>query len=287
MFEITMLGTSSGAPTQERGLSSVAVRHEGGVFLLDCGEGTQRQMMKFGVSYMKVQAVFISHTHLDHWLGLIGLIETMNLNGRAEPLAVYAPKGLAEFAGRRPFVKFFELKEGALADFGEFYASAFPTRHSPGSFGFVFEEKGRRRFYEDKAKKLGIKGPMFSQIMEKGELKVNGKKVLLKSVTYAQPGRKLVYTSDTAPCAATAKAAKGADLLIHEATFSEEHAQEAKDAQHSTAAQAAEIAKKAGAKRLLLTHISGRYKDASQLLEEAKKIFPSSLAAHDGMKLEA
>ena len=286
MFEITMLGTSAAVPTPHRNLSSIAVRKDGDVYLLDCGEGTQRQMMKCGVSYMKVKAIFISHLHLDHWLGMLGLIETMNLNGRQEQLTVYAPAGLSDFAGKRQFVKFVELKEGALADFGEFSVSAFATKHSPHSFGFSFQEKERRRFYEEKAHAAGVRGQLFSKIMKEGELKIGGKKVLLKNITYLQPGKKLVYTSDTAPCAAVAKAAKGADLLIHEATFSEEHEAEAKEANHSTAAQAAQIAKKAGAKKLLLTHISGRYRDTTPLLEEAKKHFAAVQVAEDGMKLE-
>ena len=287
MFEITMLGTSAAMPGIHRGLSAVAVRKDGEVFLLDCGEGTQRQMMLFGVSYMKVKAIFISHTHLDHWLGMLGLIETMNLNGRTEQLTVYAPRGLSDFAGKRAFVKFAELKEGVLADFGEFSISAFATKHSPGSFGFVFEEKERRRFYEEKAHAAGVKGQLFSKIMKDGELKIAGKKVLLKNITYLQPGKKIVYTSDTAPCAATVKAAKAADLLIHEATFTEEHAAEAKEANHSTAQQAAQTAKKAGCKKLLLTHISGRYRDTAPLLEEAKKVFAATQVAEDGMRLEA
>ena len=290
MFEITMLGTSAAVPTPYRNLSSIAVRKDGDVFLLDCGEGTQRQMMKFGVSYMKIKAIFISHTHLDHWLGMPGLIDTMNMNGRTELLMVYLPNGLAErlaeLEGRRPFVKFVELKEGVLADFGEFSVSAFPTKHSPSSFGFVFEEKEKRRFYEDKAHAAGVKGQLFSKIMKEGELKIGGKKVLLKNITYLQAGKKIVYTSDTAPCAAVAKAAKGADLLIHEATFTDEHEAEAKEANHSTAAQAAQTAKKAGAKKLLLTHISGRYRDAAPLAEEAKKHFANVSVAEDGMKLE-
>ena len=286
MFEVTMLGTSAAVPTVQRNLSAIAVRRDGDVFLLDCGEGTQRQMMRFGVSYMKVKAVFITHLHLDHWLGMLGLIETMNLNGRTELLTVYCPKGLAEIAGKRAFVKFVELKEGKVATFEEFSVSAFSTKHSPHSFGFVFEEKEKRRFYEEKAHAAGLKGAMFKEILKNGEIKIGKKKVHLKDVTYLQSGKKLVYTSDTAPCPAIVKAAKNADLLIHEATFSDEHEGEAKEASHSTAAQAAAAAKNAGVKKLLLTHISGRYRDTAPLLEGAKKIFPTTLVSEDGMKLE-
>lgn len=285
MFEVTMLGTASAVPTIQRSLPSIAVRHEGDVFLLDCGEGTQRQMMRFGVSYMKVKAIFITHLHLDHFLGAFGLIETMRLNGRKEKLSVYGPRGSSAVFGKKEFLEVVEIDAKFSADFGDFAVSAFPTLHSRDSLGFVFEEKERRRFHEEKAKSLGLRGPMFTQIMQKGELSVGGKKVKLKDVTYVQAGKKLAYSGDTAPSAAVARAAKGADLLIHEATFCEDRKSEAAEAKHSTASQAAATAKKAGAKRLLLTHISGRYLDTKPMLEEAKAVFPETLVAEDGLKL--
>lgn len=286
MFEITFLGTSCAVPTVQRNLSSIAVRREGDVFLLDCGEGTQRQMMRFGVSYMKVKAIFITHLHLDHFLGAFGLIETMALNGRAEKLTIYGPIGAkATFGRTKEFVEIVEIDGKISADFGGFIASSFKVKHSRDSFGFAFEEKERLRFHEEKAKSLGIKGPMFTKIMKEGKLKIGKKTIKLSDVTYAQPGKKIAYTGDTAPCAETTKAAKGADLLIHEATFAEEKKGEAAEANHSTAQQAAEIAKKAGAKKLALTHISGRYKDTKILLGEAKSVFESVVVAEDGMAL--
>jgi len=285
MFEVTMLGTASAVPTIQRSLPAIAVRRDGDVYLLDCGEGCQRQMMRFGVSYMKVKAIFITHLHLDHFLGAFGLIETMGLNGRKEKLTIYGPKGANAVFGKKVFVDIVEIDEKFSLDMGEFTVSSFATAHSRDSLGFVFEEKERRRFYEEKAKSLGIKGPMFTQIMQKGELTLSGKKIKLKDVTYSQPGKKLAYSGDTAPSAAVARAAKDADLLIHEATFCEDRLAEAKEAKHSTAAQAAQAAKKAGAKKLLLTHLSGRYLDTRPLLEEAKKKFENVLVAEDGMKL--
>ena len=282
MFEVTLLGTSSGAPTVERSLPSIAVRREGDVFLLDCGEGTQRQMMRFGISYMRVKAIFITHLHLDHFLGAFGLIETMGLNGRTEKLSIYGPAGSKAVFGRKSFVEITEIDGKFSADFGAFSVSAFPVSHTNGALGFALQEKEKIRFHEEKAKSLGLRGPMFTEIMRKGELVVGKKKIRLQDVTYRQPGKKLVYSGDTAPCAATAKAAKGADLLIHEATFASDRVEEAKEAKLSTAAGAAQIAKKAGAKRLLLTHISGRYRDTSPLLDEAKKIFPETQMAQDG-----
>ncbi len=287
MFEITFLGTSCAVPTVQRGLSAIAVRKEGDVFLLDCGEGTQRQMMRFGVSYMRVKAIFITHLHLDHFLGAFGMIETMALNGRMEKLTIYGPPGSKATFGRpKEFVEVLEIDGRFSVDFGGFSVSAFPVKHSRDSFGFSFEEKEKRRFYEEKAKSLGLKGPMFSEIMANGKLKVGKKTIKLADVTYASPGKKIAYTGDTLPCAETFRAAKNADLLIHEATFADEKKGEAAEAKHSTASQAADIAKKAGVKKLLLTHLSGRYKDTKILLEEAKAIFENTLVAEDGMRLE-
>ncbi len=287
MFEVTVLGTASAMPTPARSLPSIAVRRDGDVFLLDCGEGTQRQMMRFGISYMKVKAIFISHLHLDHFLGAFGMFETMSLNGRKEKLMLYGPVGSKATFGRKDFLEVVEFSEGGpLADFGEFSISAFAVQHIPNSFGFLFEEKERVRFFEDKAKAAGLRGKMFSEIAEKGSLKVEGKTIRLKDITYSQEGKKLVYTGDTAPVASVAKAAKGADLLIHDSTFASDKEEEAKETRHSTAEDAARAAKKAGAKRLLLTHFSGRYADTSLLLSDAKKIFQEVSAAEDGMKIE-
>lgn len=285
MFEVTFLGTSAAVPTIQRNLSAIAVRRNGDIFLLDSAEGTQRQMMRFGLSYMKVKTIFISHLHLDHFLGVFGLVETMRLNGRKEKLSIYGPRGSKATFGKKDFVEIVEIDDKWTCDFGEFTASSFKTEHEHDSIGFVFEEKGKRRFHEDKAKGLGLKGPLFTKIMNEGKLKIGSKTVKLSDVTYEQPGKKLVYTSDTMPCAATAKAAKGADLIIHESTFAEDKKDEAKEAKHSTAAGAATIAAKAGAKMLALTHISGRYRDTKPLLDEAKAIFENVVIAEDGTKI--
>jgi ribonuclease Z len=286
MFEITFLGTASAMPTPKRGLTSIAVRKDGDVYLLDCGEGSQRQMMRFDVSYMKVRAIFISHLHLDHFLGVFGLLETMRLNGRKEKLTIFAPKGAQGVFGRKEFLEIIEIEDGTNADFGGFSATAVKNLHMDNSFGFVLEEKSKTRFYEEKAKAAGLKGVMFTQIQEKGSLKIGSKTVKLKDVSYVQLGKKLVYSGDTPACAAIAKAAKGADLLIHEATFASDKIDEAKETRHATAEDAAKTAKKGGVKKLMLTHFSGRYADTSQLLSEARALFPQTACAEDGMKAE-
>jgi len=286
MFELTVLGTSSAMPTPERSLSCIAMRRDGDIFLFDCGEGSQRQMMRFGVSYMKVRAIFITHLHLDHFLGVFGLLETLRLNGRKEKLTIYAPRGAEGVFGRKEFLEIKEIDEKWSEDFGSFSVSSFATKHAGTSFGFCIEEKEKVRFHEEKAKGLGLKGPMFTDIQKKGKLTVAGKVIKLKDITYTSPGKKIVFSGDSAPCAPLAKAAKGADLLIHESTFGSDKMAEAKETSHSTAEDAAACAKKAGAKKLLLTHFSGRYADTTQLVAEAKAIFPAVEAAKDGMKLE-
>jgi len=286
MFELTVLGTSSAMPTPERSLSCIAMRKDGNIFLFDCGEGSQRQMMRFSVSYMKVRAIFISHLHLDHFLGVFGLLETLRLNGRREKLTIYAPRGAEGVFGKKEFLEVKEIDETWSEDFGTFSVSTFATKHAGTSFGFAIEEKEKVRFHEEKAKGLGLKGPMFTEIQKKGKLTVAGKIIKLKDVTYTSPGKKIVYSGDSAPCATLARAAKGADLLIHESTFGSDKIAEAKETSHSTAEDAATCAKKAGAKKLLLTHFSGRYADTAQLVSEARKIFPSVEAAKDGMKLD-
>jgi ribonuclease Z len=286
MFELTVLGTSSAMPTPERSLSCIAMRRDGDIFLFDCGEGSQRQMMRFGVSYMKVRTIFITHLHLDHFLGVFGLLETLRLNGRKEKLTIYAPRGASGVFGRKDFLEVVEISDGWSCEFGSFGVRAFAAKHAGECLGFAIEEHEKTRFHEQKAKSLGLIGPMFTEIQKKGSLKVNGKTIKLKDVTYAQPGKKIVYSGDSAPCATLTRAAKGADLLIHESTFGSDKVSEAKETGHSTATDAASCAKKAGAKCLLLTHFSGRYADTSQLLAEAKVVFPAVEAAKDGMKLE-
>jgi ribonuclease Z len=286
MFEIAFLGTAAATPTVERSLPSIAVRRNGDIFLLDCGEGTQRQMMRFGVSYMKVKGIFITHLHLDHFLGVFGLLETLRLNGRKEKLAIFAPRGAAGVFGTKEFLEIVEISDGWERDFGEFTARAFSNSHGKESFGIVLEEKGYLRFHEEKAKAAGLRGAMFSEIQKTGKLKIGGKTVKLKDITYGQAGKKLAYSGDTGPCPALVRASKGADLLIHECTFGADRKEEAKEASHSTSEDAASAAKKAGVARLVITHFSGRYADPSPLVAEAKAIFPATEAAKDGYKTQ-
>ncbi|VVB57636.1 Ribonuclease Z [uncultured archaeon] len=293
MLDLTILGSAASSPTPERSLPAIAVRIDGDVLLLDCGEGTQRQMMKLGVSYSKVQAIFVSHLHLDHYLGIFGLMETLRLNGRTQPVKLFGPPGSARVFARSKLLDIHEIEPSSaklkkpLFTINGHDVYAFPVEHGAGehSFGFSIVEQDRRRFHESKAHAAGLKGPMFSEIQKKGSLKVGAKVVKLDDISYIQPGKKLVYSGDTTYCKSLVKAAEDADLLIHDSTFSEEERELADERSHATAADAARAAKEANAKQLLLFHIGGRFHSPEPLLEEAKKVFPHTSAAEDGMKI--
>ncbi|MEW6748799.1 MAG: ribonuclease Z [Candidatus Micrarchaeota archaeon] len=285
MLRITILGTSASAPTVERGMPSIALKYESHLMLWDCGEGTQRQLMRYKVGYGSVDSIFISHPHLDHYLGMFGLLETLKLSSASpRPVRIFLPRGM-DVEGY-PFAKVEKIKAGELMRGKGFSVSAFAVKHCRGSHGFVFEEEERIKFHEEKAHSLGLKGRLFKEIQQKGKVKTPGGEVKLEDITWRKPGRKVVYAGDCAPSESTIEAAKGADLLIHEATFDSYKRAEAEERAHSTAEGAAKIAKAAGVKRLLLTHISPRYADVAELLEEAKAVFKDTEVAKDGQAID-
>ncbi len=289
MLEVTFIGTSGSTPTKERGMPALAIKYESELLLFDCGEGTQRQMMAYKTGFGSINAIFISHPHLDHYLGLFGLLETLKMSSPApKKLKAFLPPGIDDiFAQRYPFLEAVKIRKGKLYQGRGFSVSAFPVEHCKGSFGFVFEEEARLKFHEQKAKSLGLKGRMFSEIQKKGALTVAGKKISLFDVTWSNPGRKIVYSGDTAFSEAVAEAAKGADLLIHEGTFDASRKAEAQERKHSTVEDAARVAKQAGARKLVIIHISPRYSDdIKTLLEASAKIFKNTTIAEDGMKLQ-
>jgi ribonuclease Z len=299
MLTITLLGTSAAIPSVDRGLSAVAVQREGETVLFDCGEGTQRQMMRYGVSFA-FHEIFFTHYHADHLLGLTGLLRTLGLQDRTAPVTLYGPRGAARVLGaavglgieRNRFeVPIIEVAAGQTLSRPDYDIIVFATDHRADTVGYALVEHTRLgRFNPERARALGIpEGPLWGRI-HKGEAieLADGTRVEPPQlVGEARRGRKVVYTGDTRPCASVVTAAAGADLLVHEATFGEEERDRAVETGHSTAAQAAEVARQAGVRRLVLTHISPRYsRDAPELLAEARAVFPDSIVARDGLTLD-
>ena len=276
-------------------MPSVALAYDGSIYLFDCGEGTQMQMMKFGINFSKVQAIFISHMHGDHVIGMPGLLRTMAINGRKERLSIYVPKGEEKRARSLIFfdsamikynVEIKGIRGGTVYRGKRFSISSFKLVHSAKTYGYVFEESEKTRFIKEKCEKLGIKGEMFRFISEKGKINANGRVIGLGSVSRKEKGKKIVYATDTRPCKNTEIAARGADVLIHEANYADGEKEFAVERKHSTSVEAAKIAKTAKAKMLVITHISARYRNAQKLLDEARHIFKNSEVAHDGYILK-
>ena len=297
MIEVFIIGTGAAIPSKKRGHTTVAIRRKGEIFLFDCGENTQRRLIEEGISPMKIEKIFITHMHTDHVAGLFPLPETMYLLRRTTPLDIYGPKGLERFGNALKTIQNFNLsyevsfnellnRKMDVIDANEYRVVSVPVRHGTPSVGYCFEEKERLKFLEAKAMKMGVgPGPQRGRLTHKQNISIDGKTIKWKDVTEEVPGQKIVISGDTLPCEEIEKLAQGADLLIHESTFGSDRTEEAAEFKHTTAAQAARIAKKAKVKKLVLIHFSPRYKNVKPLLEEAKKIFPNTVLAEDGMKL--
>jgi ribonuclease Z len=286
-------------PTQDRSSSSVAIRRKGEIILFDCGEGTQRRMVAARLGFRRRTRIFISHLHGDHVLGLPGLIQTMTLLHRERTLYLYGPRGLTAFIeafssvlGGPGFpLRVNEiLSEGIICSGSEYSVKAIKADHEDPSWSYVLEERPRPgRFHPKRASALGVpEGPLWKKLQQGGDVELDdGREV--RSVEVVDPpktGLKIAYSGDTRPTEAFSKASERADLMIYEATFEGSLEEKAIENGHSTAAQAAEIAKEAEVKTLILTHISSRYPDASVLLEEAKEVFPNTRVAEDLMVIE-
>jgi ribonuclease Z len=299
MLSITFLGTGASIPTIDRNVAGLAVQREGETILFDCGEGSQRQMMRYGVGF-NFREIFFTHYHADHILGVTGLLRTMGLQDRTAPVVLYGPKGAQRVLGtaitlgveRNKFpVEILEIKPGDRLARDEYDIVVFATEHRPDTVGFALVEHPRLgRFNPERARELGIpEGPLWGQLHR-------GKPVTLPDgrtvgpgelVGSPRPGRSLVYTGDTRPHLSVIEASRNTDLLVHEATFGGDELERARETGHSTAAEAARVALEAGARRLVLTHISSRYnRDASELLAEAKAVFPETVIARDGMTVD-
>ena len=299
-LSVTFLGTSASRPTVERGVSSVAVVREGDTMLVDCGEGTQRQMMRYGVSFNFGDLLF-THFHADHVLGAMGLMRTLSLQGRTEPLHIWGPRGVLQMMKRAEAlvgerlsypVEITEVTPGTPIKRTEYVILPFPVEHRGAvAVGYaLIEDERRGRFDPDLARELGIpEGPLWGRIHKGETITLDDGRVIAPAtlVGPTRTGRRLVITGDTRPCASTVEVSKGADLLVHESTFGDEEAVRAVETGHSTAREAAQVALAAGAKRLLLTHFSARYsRDPSDLDREAKEVFAQVTIARDGMEID-
>lgn len=290
-MKLYFLGTAGSKPTLERNPPCIALAFRKDVILFDCGEGSQRQMIK-RIKQSKIKRIFITHFHGDHYLGLPGLIMTMSLNDRKDPLEIYGPEGTIEFLsnlfrsgymeiGYELMIR--ELKEDTL-EFEGYSIKSFPVDHGVPSLGFIFMEDDRRgAFNTEKAKEIGLEGKMFSLLEEEGELEVSGRIIKLGDVTgKGRHGVRITYSGDTRPVKFPSEA-KGSDVLIHEATFLEDS--ERKETYHSTVKEACEAADAIGAVRLILTHINSRYAQ-SEIEAEAKRHFGNVAIAEDLMEVE-
>ncbi len=296
MIRVVFLGTSGSVPTRERGLPSLYIEFRGNRLLFDCGEGTQRQMRIAGLPFMKIDKIFITHFHADHCLGLGGLIQTLDLFKRQKKLEIYGPQGTEEVIKKvittgHFILEGFDLEINEIDTRGitqivaerDYSVWAAPLNHSVPCLGYRFEERKRRKFLKKRALEFGVpEGPLFGRLQDEEDNKI-GSKVIRADDVLGPPraGRRVTYISDTRPCKRGVELASHSDVLIHEATLSEEERASAIQGKHSTAKEAATVAKKAGVKELYLTHISQRYDDTSELEREARRVFKRTKVAKD------
>ena len=297
-MEIVFLGTSGSWPTPKRNAPAMAVKRGPEVILFDCGEGTQRQFMQSKLSFMQVTKVFITHFHGDHFLGLPGLIQSMNMYDRERPMHIFGPAGMKQLAHTLVTLGHFtpgfaigvtEMAGGSSIDFGDYAVSALDAEHAVPALSYCLEEKMRPgRFDKPRALELGIpEGPFFGRLQDGETIEVGGK-IITPEMVMGPPrrGRKLVYSGDTLAHAKLADFAKDCDVLVHDATADSTMEEKANKYGHSTARQAAALAKQCGAKVLFLTHFSPRYEDAAPMLAEAKAVFENSMLADDFLEHE-
>ena len=278
-LRIVFLGTSSGTPSRERNVTSVAIVLDGSVLLFDCGEGTQHQLLRAPVRSGAIDAIFVSHMHGDHVYGIPGLLGTFSMNGRVRPLSIVGADGIGSYldgvltATHHHSTFPIDVHEPPFRGRG-FTVVAGRLEHRVPTLGYcIIEDDRPGTFDPEKAAALGIPpGPAYGELQRTNDPRVVGP---------SKRGRRIVICTDTRPCTGAIELARGADVLIHEATYGEEMRAEAEERMHATAAGAAQIAAAAGVGRLILTHFSVRYRDVTPLLEEARAIFPNTEAAAD------
>lgn len=289
MLELTFLGTAAAVPSRDRMMSSIAVKNGPSVILFDCAEGTQRQLMLSPMSFMKVDAVFITHMHGDHMLGLPGLLQTMGMTGRKNPLILCGPEGFSRSVrmmmeaceGEIEYdLEIREVAPGDVVELNSASVTVFATEHGVPSVGYVYRENDRPgRLDRDKAISLGLSpGPDFSKITSGETVKGVRPEDVVGPV---RKGLSIAYTGDTVPLGSITEACKGIDVLIHEATYCDEEKELAQKNLHSTCVEAANTARAAGVRRLILTHISNRYESDDLMTEQSRAVFPETYVAKD------
>ena len=300
-MEITFLGTSAMVPTKERNVTGIFLRYKNEGILLDCGEGTQRQMNIAEINRNSVTKILVSHWHGDHVSGIVGLLQTM-ANKEANPTVdIYGPKGTEEHVKHMIKMVIFDIQINLLVhelnpkkdeilkvvETEDYIIECASLDHKVPCIGYSFIEKDKLNIDPSKMKKLGIKeGPHLRKIKDGKAITYKGKDVNPEDITYMVPGKKITYIADTGVCENCTKLAEGADLLISESVYASVMQDKAEEYRHLTAKDAAMIASQADAKRLVLTHFSQRYKTVEEIEENAKMIFPNTTCAYDFMKLK-
>ncbi|KAF6248117.1 ribonuclease Z [Nitrosopumilus sp. b3] len=297
-MKLVFLGTSAAQPTERRGLSCICLEKDGEILMFDAGEAAQISYMKSGLGWNKKMKLFVTHLHGDHCVGILGLLQTMSMQNRTEPLEIFGPNGIEEFIAANIKVLNFGLsfpvliniiKEGKAYEDKKFSIYVCKANHSVTAFSYLFVEKDKPgRFNIDEAKKLGIpEGELWNKLQNGNEIEINGKIVRPDQVLgEKRSGKKIGISGDTMPTKELEKFFVGCDYLVFDSTFLDEEKQRAQETCHSTAKQAATIAKNAKVKNLVLTHFSARYKDEIGHLHEAKKIHDSVITARDLLEIE-
>ncbi len=299
MLEVTFLGTSSATPTKSRGLPSIVVRRNGEFVMFDCGEGAQRQLFRIGRGLNREAVILITHLHGDHVTGLLGLLQTMSLAQRTREITIVGPAALSKWlkvtvetlnVGLTFSVKFIPTRVGTVYRGKDFRIRAARATHSVEAYSYLLEEFDRPGvFHPEKARALGIpEGRMWSRLQHGRRVKSDHGRIVNPNEVMSplRPGRRVGYSGDTRPSRSLARFFSRCDLLIFDSTFSAKDEGRAAERKHSTAQEAAELAIQAGVRQLVLTHFSARYRNVSGLLQEARTVFPNTVAAYDGLKIE-
>jgi len=295
-MKLTFLGTSCMVPTKERNHQSLFIQHNEEGFLVDCGEGTQRQFKIAGIKPTKITKIFISHWHGDHVFGLPGLLQTLNASDYDKKLEIFGPKGtkkrfeqlFSTFSLKFRFqIYVTDIANDTKVEFKEIIVCAKELNHSIDCLGFSFVEKDRRRINKKYINKIGIpEGPLLGKLQNNKTIKWNNKTISPKNSTYVVPGKKIAVILDTLPCKNATELAKNADVLVAEAVYDSTLIKKAKENKHMTAIQAAELALKNNVKKLIITHYSQRYKTPVLLLKESMSVFKNTFAAKDFMTIK-